>query len=100
MKKWLKNRADGVIIKLHVIPNAKKTILTGEYNNTLKIKVSSPPVDGSANKEIKKFFSEMFNVSKNKVEIIKGEKSRQKEILIREKIEKISEVLKNADIRI
>lgn len=44
--------------KIHVQPNAKKTEAAGYYyENILKIRISSPPVDGAANKEVIKFIS-------------------------------------------
>ena len=103
MKTWLRKTDDGTVIKVHVIPNAKKNVIVGDYNGYLKIKVSSPPVDGSANKEIKKFFSKIFKISKSKIEIVKGEKNRDKEILnTGKKFDKIKKILEeqNAHIRV
>jgi uncharacterized protein (TIGR00251 family) len=82
MAEWIKNNNKGIHIFLHVIPNAKKSEIIGNYNNRLKIKISSPPVDGSANKEIIKFFSKLLKTSKNNIKIIKGENSREKELFI------------------
>ncbi len=81
---WLEETDNGIIIKLHIIPNAKKNEIIGKYNNLLKIKISSPPVDGAANKEIKRFLSKTFNISKSKIEILKGEKSKDKKIFIKD----------------
>ena len=63
----------------------------------MKVKISSPPVDGSANKEIKNFFAKLLGISKSKIEIAKGEKSRDKEIIIKnydnQHLNKLTEVL-------
>ncbi|GIL16648.1 MAG: UPF0235 protein [Oligoflexia bacterium] len=75
--------SEGVIISLHVQPQAPKSQIIGEYNNCLKIKIKAPPVDGKANDEIIRFFSEILHCSKNKIEILKGDKSKQKKILVR-----------------
>ena len=79
---WLGETKQGVTIDLHVIPNARKSEIVGIHNDKLKIKISSPPVDGSANKEIIKFFSKKLKISKSKIDIISGEKSRDKRLLI------------------
>jgi len=44
----------------------------------LKIYLTAVPVDGKANKELIKLLSEKLNVGKNKISIIKGEKSKEK----------------------
>ena len=79
---WLEETKQGVTIDLHVIPNARKSEIVGIHNDKLKIKISSPPVDGSANKEIVKFFSKKLKISKSNIYIISGEKSRDKRLLI------------------
>ncbi len=90
---WLKEKESGIILYVHIVPNAKKSEIIGEYSGRLKIKISSPPVDGAANKEIKKFFSKLLNLSKSKIEIISGEKSKDKAIFFKDieknKFEKI-----------
>ena len=97
MKKWVSVEKQQIKISLHVIPNAKKNSIIGEHNNRLKVKISSPPVDGSANKEVKSFFAKLLGISKSKIEISKGEKSRDKEIIIKnyekQHLNKLTEVL-------
>ncbi len=44
----------------------------------LRIYLTAVPVDGKANKELIKLLSEKLNVGKNKISIIKGEKSKEK----------------------
>jgi len=77
---WIKEYDNGIIINLHVIPNAKKNEIVGEHNNKLKIKIISPPVEGSANKEIIKFLSKKLKINKSKITILAGEKNREKRI--------------------
>ena len=73
---------EGVIISLHVLPNAPKNEVIGEYNGALKIKIKSPPVDGKANAEITAFLANQLALPKKRVEILKGDKSKQKKVLI------------------
>lgn len=79
----IKETSEGVIISLSVLPNAPKSEIIGPYNNTLKIKIKAPPIEGKANDAIIDFFSEVFEVSKKNIEILKGDKSKQKQVLIR-----------------
>ncbi len=73
----------GLVVSLHVQPNAPKSEVIGEFNGALKIKIKAPPVDGKANSEIQRFLSELLGVAKNQIEILKGDKSKQKKVLIR-----------------
>ena len=47
-------------------------------NDEITIGIKAKPEKGEANKEIIKKLSKYFNVSKSKVKIIAGEKSRKK----------------------
>lgn len=78
MFSFIKEEKDFFIIRLRVIPNAKKSEIIGPLDDMLKIKISSPPVEGKANAQIIKFFSDYLNVSKSKLEIVSGEKSKCK----------------------
>ncbi|MBI5042896.1 MAG: DUF167 domain-containing protein [Nitrospirae bacterium] len=41
---------DGVILPVRIQPRASKDEIVGEYNGALKIKLTSPPVEGEANR--------------------------------------------------
>lgn len=94
MFSYISEKEDFFIINLKVIPNAKKTEIIGLLDEALKIKVSSPPVEGKANAQIIKFFSDYLKVSKSKLEIISGEKSKYKQLKVKEKFEKLQDILK------
>ena len=65
-----------------MIPRASKSEIVGELGGALKIKLSAPPVDGAANKELIKLLSKQFGVSKSKIEIVSGETSKKKRVRI------------------
>ena len=67
--------------KIKVVPNAKQNKVIEEANR-LKVYLTAPPVEGKANKALVEFLSEHFGVKKNKIRIIRGEKSREKAIEI------------------
>jgi len=48
----------------------------------LKVYLNAPAADGKANKALLAFLAKYFKVSKGKIEIIKGLKSRNKTIMI------------------
>jgi len=70
-------------ISIRITPNASKDEISGrEEDGRLKIKIQSPPVDGAANRRLIEFLAKSVGVSKSKVRIIRGDKSRNKIIEI------------------
>ena len=77
----LKETKDGIILNLKISPNASKNMLVFEETG-LKVKITAQPIDGKANKALIEFLSKQFTVPKTCFEILKGEISRDKTILI------------------
>ena len=73
---------DGIILSLHIQPRASKNEVCGVQDNALKIRLTSPPVDGAANKLCREFLAGVFDVPKSSVEILAGETSRHKRVRI------------------
>jgi len=73
---------DGIVLNLHIQPRASKSEVCGVQGDALKIRLTSPPVDGAANKLCREFLAELFHVPKSAVEIISGETSRHKRVKI------------------
>jgi len=66
-------------IGIHITPNASKDEITGTgTDGRYRVKIQSPPVDGAANKQLIRFIAKTAGVSKSRVHIVKGEKSRNK----------------------
>lgn len=72
----------GIILTLHIQPRASKNEVCGILDNALKIRLTSPPVDGAANKLCREFLAELFEVPRSAVEILSGETSRHKRVRI------------------
>ena len=67
---------------VRVVPRASRTEVVGEMDGAVKVRVSSPPVDGAANAEIVKLFAKLLGVSRSAVEIVSGQTSKTKRIRI------------------
>lgn len=74
---------DGIVLNLHIQPRASKNEVCGLQDNALKIRLTSPPVDGAANKLCREFLADLFDVPKSAVEIVSDETSRHKRVRIR-----------------
>jgi uncharacterized protein (TIGR00251 family) len=64
-------------IQVRVIPNAGKNTIIQEEGR-LKIKVTAPAIEGKANKAVIDLLAIHFKVRKAAINIIKGEKGRDK----------------------
>ncbi len=72
----------GITFSVRVVPRASTSEIVGEMDGTVKVRVSSPPVDGAANAELIKLFAKTLGVGKNAVEIVSGQSSKTKRIRI------------------
>ncbi len=81
--KFISLTKGGINVNLHVLPNAPKSQIIGPHGESLKIKINAPPIDGKANQEIVRFFSELLDVAKTSMEVVKGGKSKTKVLFIR-----------------
>jgi len=75
--------ASGVVIQVKVIPGSKITEIKSTEAGVLKISLNAQPEKGKANKELIDFLADFLNMRKSDIEIIKGETSRIKQVLIK-----------------
>jgi len=69
-------------IKVKVLPRSSRNQIIGVEDGIFKIKLTAPPVDGKANKALIEFLAKRLGLAKGSVEIISGERSRQKSVRI------------------
>ena len=74
---------EGIILNVKLVPNSSFNKICDYNEDYLKIKISSPPVDNRANKELIEFCSKLFDINKSKISIISGEKSKIKKIFLK-----------------
>lgn len=94
----LKKNKDGQVLQLRISPNASKNEII-KTTDGIKVKITAQPIDGKANKALIEFLSKQFKVPKSYFEILKGETSKDKTVLINnidtDKINQINELLNN-----
>lgn len=72
-----------ITISLKVIPKSSKNEIAGFLEDgTIKLKITAAPERGKANAEIIAFLADQFGVSKRQVEIVRGETSALKTVVI------------------
>lgn len=70
------------VIQVKVVPRSSRNQIVGRENDVFKIKLTAPPVEGKANKALREFLAKRLGLAKGGVEIISGERSRQKLVRI------------------
>jgi len=73
---------EGLLLSIRVQPRASRAEISGLHDESLKIKVVSPPLEGRANQECVELLSKLFGISKSNIKVVAGEKSRHKKVLI------------------
>ena len=72
-----------LLLNVRVQPSAKKDEISGWMGDgTLKVKVRGKPVEGKANDSLIQFLSKALGISKSSIEIVSGEKARNKRLKI------------------
>jgi len=79
---WLQSTAEGTILQVWVQPRASRNEIVGLQGEELKVRLTSPPVEGAANKLCREFFAGLLGVAKGKVRLVSGDRSRHKRLLI------------------
>lgn len=79
----IREDGDCISFAVHVQPRASRNELCGVVNDAIRLRLTSPPVDGAANKLCVAFLAELMGVSKSSVSIITGDHSRHKTIRVR-----------------
>lgn len=82
MPSWARRTKDGWLIAVHVQPGAKKSEIAGLHGDALKIRVAAPALEGKANAAVIALIAERTGVAKSKIRVLRGERSREKQIEI------------------
>jgi uncharacterized protein (TIGR00251 family) len=65
-------------LAVKVIPGASRNEICGWRGETLKVKLSAPPVDGRANGALVEFLAGKLGLPRRAVVLVRGETARQK----------------------
>ena len=93
---WYEIKEEVVIFSIKAVPNSSKNVVSGILDDSLKLKIKAPAVEGAANKELVKFLSKLFKVAKSEIRFLNGESSKRKRIALpfNEKVEEFIKDMK------
>ena len=70
------------VLRLRVVPNAKRSEVVGLHGEAIKIKIQAPAQEGKANAALLEFLAEKLAVPVRQVTLVAGEKSHDKILAI------------------
>ena len=71
-----------LIFRVRVVPRSSRSEIVGEHDGALRVRLTSPPVEGAANAALIRILARAFDVSPSAVEIISGQTSKTKIVSI------------------
>lgn len=94
---WIRETSGGVVVSFLIQPRASKNEIVGIQGDRLKLRLTAPPVEGAANKMCVTFLAKCLGVSKSALEIVAGQSSRQKQVLVHgARLEAVRDVLEKS----
>ncbi|MFZ2087482.1 MAG: DUF167 domain-containing protein [Desulfobaccales bacterium] len=72
----------GYLVKIHVVPGARRTTVAGLHGDRLKVKVAAPPEKGRANEELLAFLARSLQVPLKALQLTSGASSRAKVVAV------------------
>jgi hypothetical protein len=74
----LRRQADGVYLHVRLQPRSSRNEIGEPLGDELKIKVTAPPVEHSANDALLRLLADTVGCSRGAVELVRGHTSRHK----------------------
>ena len=77
---WYRWQGPDLVLQLQVLPRSSRNAFGETHDNRLKLKLTAPPVDNQANRDLTAFLAKAFGLPKSRVHIDKGSTGRQKTV--------------------
>ena len=74
---------DGVVVRVHVQPKARRAQLVGMHSDRLKVAVTDPPDRDKANAAVLRLLADSNRLPLSSVELLRGSTNRTKDVLLR-----------------
>lgn len=79
----LRPSGDGTLVEVRAAAKSSRDALRGETGGRLKVAVTAAPERGRANAAVARTLAKALGVARGDVELVSGEKSRDKTFLVR-----------------
>jgi len=79
----MREKDGSLTFSARVVPRAKRNQIMGVKGGILKVRIAAPPVKGKANEALVEFLAQALGVRKWQVEIVSGQRTRNKTLRVR-----------------
>ena len=74
--------ATGVLLRFRVQPRASREEISGVTADAIRLRLTAPPVDGTANDALVRFLAARLKVPRSAVELVSGRTGRTKLVAV------------------
>lgn len=75
---WASRSETGWTLSIRVQPSGGRSRVVGPHGDALKVRVAAPANEGKANAELVRFLADTLGVNQSAVNVIRGDRSRDK----------------------
>jgi uncharacterized protein len=70
------------LITVKVLPRSSRNQVVNSDEGVWKVKITSAPVEGKANKAVREYLAKCLDIAKDRVDIVSGDRSKLKTVRI------------------
>jgi uncharacterized protein len=74
--------AGGVLIRVRVQPRSSREEVAGRMGDSIRVRITAPPVDGAANDALVRFLASRLLVPRSAIELKSGQTGRTKVVSV------------------
>ncbi len=78
----IEQRGKQLLLRVRVQPRAARTAVAGVLQGALKVRLTAPPLDDRANRQLVQWLASLLELPKSRIELVSGHKSRRKTLSI------------------
>jgi uncharacterized protein (TIGR00251 family) len=90
---WYDVRGANLLLRLRIQPRASREGFDGVREGRLRVRVSSPPVEGAANERLVRLLAETLDVPRASITLTRGSKSRDKDLTVHGVAARVAEIV-------
>ena len=80
---WLRAAANGALLRVHVVPGARRAGVAGLHGAALRVRVTARPLEGAANRELLRLLARALGLRPGDLELEAGAHGREKRVRVR-----------------
>lgn len=81
--RWYRIDGADLVLRIRVQARASRSTIEAVVNDRLRVRLTSPPVDGRANAQLCALIATAFAIAPSCIVLTRGARSREKEVRIR-----------------